>query len=61
MSRTATAPIDRLKMLLQIQDCQRGLTIMEGVGKMSSEGAKAAGVGLSGGRKAGVPLHQQHV
>jgi hypothetical protein len=31
--------MDRLKMLLQIQDCQRGLTIKEGVRKMAAEGA----------------------
>lgn len=30
--------MDRLKMLLQIQDCQRGLTIQEGIRKMSAEG-----------------------
>lgn len=45
VSRTATAPIDRLKMLLQIQDCQRGLTIKEGVRKMAAEGARAASLG----------------
>ncbi|KAL4433743.1 hypothetical protein ABPG75_000184 [Micractinium tetrahymenae] len=38
VSRTATAPMDRLKMLLQIQDCQRGLTIKEGIRKMAAEG-----------------------
>ncbi|PSC68761.1 Calcium-binding mitochondrial carrier S [Micractinium conductrix] len=39
VSRTATAPIDRLKMLLQIQDCSRGLTIQEGIRKMTAEGS----------------------
>ena len=29
-------------MLLQIQDCQRGLTIVEGVRKMAAEGAQRA-------------------
>ena len=43
MSRSATAPIDRLKMLLQIQDCQRGLTIKEGISKMAAEGGWAGG------------------
>lgn len=43
LSRTATAPMDRLKMLLQIQDSQRGLTIKEGVSKMAAEGAPRAG------------------
>ncbi|KAJ9523579.1 hypothetical protein QJQ45_007255 [Haematococcus lacustris] len=40
VSRTATAPIDRLKMLLQVQDdCKRGLTLREGIAKMSAEGS----------------------
>lgn len=42
VSRTATAPIDRLKMLLQIQECQQGLTIPEGYRKMASEGTVKA-------------------
>lgn len=42
VSRTATAPMDRLKMLLQIQDCQRGLTIKEGIRKMAAEGTVRA-------------------
>lgn len=33
--------MDRLKMLLQIQDCQRGLTIKEGIRKMAAEGGSA--------------------
>lgn len=39
VSRTATAPIDRLKMLLQIHDCQQGMTVKEGFRKMSAEGS----------------------
>lgn len=42
VSRTATAPMDRLKMLLQIQDCERGLTIKEGIRKMAAEGTVRA-------------------
>lgn len=39
MSRTATAPADRLKMLLQIHDGKQKMTIAEGVRKMSAEGS----------------------
>lgn len=39
VSRTATAPIDRLKMLLQIHDTRQPLTIREGFRKMSAEGS----------------------
>ncbi|KAF8065954.1 Slc25a24 [Scenedesmus sp. PABB004] len=38
ISRTATAPVDRLKMLLQVQEGQR-LTIREGMRLMSAEGS----------------------
>lgn len=38
VSRTATAPIDRLKMLLQVQEGRRPMTMREGFQKMASEG-----------------------
>ena len=38
VSRTATAPIDRLKMLLQIQDGAQGLTLRGGLQKIAAEG-----------------------
>lgn len=38
ISRTATAPIDRLKMLLQVHDGRTKLTIMMGIRKMAAEG-----------------------
>lgn len=37
VSRTATAPVDRLKMLLQVQEGRR-MSIREGLRMMSSEG-----------------------
>lgn len=37
VSRTATAPVDRLKMLLQVQEGRR-LSIREGMRLMQSEG-----------------------
>jgi hypothetical protein len=46
VSRSATAPIDRLKMLLQIHDCEKGMTIKEGIRKMSAEGAARPGLVL---------------
>lgn len=39
VSRTATAPIDRLKMLLQIQDTKQHMSIRQGIQRMASEGA----------------------
>jgi len=39
VSRSLTAPIDRLKMLLQVQDCAKGLSIREGMQKMAAEGS----------------------
>uniref|UniRef100_A0A6U0VR38 Mitochondrial carrier protein n=1 Tax=Polytomella parva TaxID=51329 RepID=A0A6U0VR38_9CHLO len=42
ISRTATAPIDRLKMLLQVQDQAKGLSIRDGLQKMRSEGTISA-------------------
>jgi hypothetical protein len=42
ISRTATAPVDRLKMLLQVQDSSR-LTLREGMRMMAAEGEQAAG------------------
>ena len=41
VSRTATAPIDRLKMLLQVQESQH-LTLRQGLKIMASEGAPHA-------------------
>lgn len=41
VSRTATAPIDRLKMLLQVQESQH-LTLRQGLRMMASEGGAAA-------------------
>lgn len=41
VSRTATAPVDRLKMLLQVQEGSR-LSIREGMRLMSSEGSVRA-------------------
>ncbi|KAK9789970.1 hypothetical protein WJX73_009825 [Symbiochloris irregularis] len=42
VSRTATAPVDRVKMLLQVQDGVRGLTVREGWDRMASEGTVKA-------------------
>ena len=53
VSRTATAPIDRLKMLLQIQDCSRGLTIQEGIRKMTAEGERRGDWWMGGGGSGG--------
>lgn len=39
ISRTCTAPVDRLKMLLQIQDGAQALTLRGGMQKMAAEGA----------------------
>jgi hypothetical protein len=33
--------MDWLKMLMQMQDCHRGLTVKEGIQKMSAEGEQA--------------------
>jgi len=41
ISRTATAPIDRLKMLLQVQESQH-LTLRQGLKIMASEGSVRA-------------------
>jgi len=43
ISRTATAPVDRLKMILQVQDeCKRGMTLREGMQRIASEGSLKA-------------------
>lgn len=42
ISRTATAPIDRLKMLLQVQDGKQGMSIRDGMRKMAAEGSVKA-------------------
>ena len=39
VSRTATAPVDRMKLLLQVDSTARGLTVREGWGRMAAEGA----------------------
>ena len=39
MSRTATAPVDRVKLLLQVQDGAIPLTVRGGWARMVSEGA----------------------
>ena len=39
VSRSLTAPIDRLKMLLQVQDTGAPLTIRHGIRQMAAEGA----------------------
>lgn len=40
ISRTATAPVDRLKMIMQVQDTsKRGLTLKEGMQRMAAEGS----------------------
>ena len=41
VSRSLTAPVDRLKMLLQIQDTGTPLTIRQGIRQMASEGTQA--------------------
>lgn len=38
VSRTATAPLDRLKMLLQVNDAEKRMTIREGLRYMAREG-----------------------
>jgi solute carrier family 25 phosphate transporter 23/24/25/41 len=38
ISRTATAPIDRLKMILQVQEDARGMSLREGLSRIASEG-----------------------
>lgn len=38
VSRTATAPVDRLKMLLQVQDGAHAMTIRDGIRQMAAEG-----------------------
>lgn len=39
LSRTATAPIDRVKMLLQVQEGSESMTIRQGVCHIYREGA----------------------
>ena len=38
ISRSATAPLDRLKMLLQVNDAERRMTMKEGLRVMAKEG-----------------------
>lgn len=42
VSRTATAPLDRLKMLLQVYDGRQRMTILSGLKRMASEGSVRA-------------------
>ncbi|KAF5826956.1 mitochondrial substrate carrier [Dunaliella salina] len=43
VSRTSTAPMDRLKMIMQIEDVsKKGMTIKEGITKMQAEGSMRA-------------------
>lgn len=42
MSRTATAPVDRVKLLLQVQDSAHALTVRDGWNRMVSEGLPLA-------------------
>ncbi|KAG1666237.1 hypothetical protein FOA52_011539 [Chlamydomonas sp. UWO 241] len=42
ISRTATAPVDRLKILLQVQESAKPMSIWEGVQKMQKEGTVKA-------------------
>ena len=39
VSRTATAPLDRLKMLLQVNDAEKRMTMREGLKYMAREGS----------------------
>ena len=41
VSRTATAPVDRMKLLLQVDSTARGLTVREGWNRMVAEGGPA--------------------
>lgn len=49
VSRTATAPIDRLKLLMQVQDSSKHMTLREAFSRISSEGTacRAVGAGCS--------------
>jgi len=42
VSRTATAPVDRVKLLLQVQDSAHALTVRDGWNRMVSEGLPLA-------------------
>eukprot|EP00983_Pelagomonas_calceolata_P066258 1148937-Pelagomonas_calceolata.AAC.5 len=44
VSRTSTAPMDRLKMIMQIEDVsKKGMTIKEGIARMQAEGSALKG------------------
>ncbi len=56
ISRTVTAPVDRLKMIMQV-DTQRGMTLREGVARMTAEGAaRCQGQAVRGGWKRGAEV-----
>lgn len=40
VSRTATAPVDRMKLLLQVDNTARGLTVRESWARMVAEGTE---------------------
>lgn len=42
VSRTATAPIDRLKMLLQVEEKAQGMSLRQGLRQMAAEGSVRA-------------------
>ncbi len=46
VSRTATAPVDRLKMLLQTHDEAKGLSLRQGWQKMLAEGTWRLDAGM---------------
>ncbi len=54
MSRTATAPVDRVKLLLQVQDVGPALTIRDGFRHMVAEGTYPD---PSCAEKLSLPLH----
>ena len=58
VSRSLTAPIDRLKMLLQVQDTGAPLTIRQGIRQMAAEGALSRSRTTSMGCNA--PLVEQY-
>lgn len=60
VSRTATAPVDRLKMLLQVQEGRR-MSIQEGMRLMQAEGAALPVAGSCMVISVMCMLHSQHL